>query len=129
MKNFMIILVTSLVTFSCASLSTNNKTLIIDTEKDNQSVELLVGQNLKIEAEKNPSTGFDWHIKVPADCAVEFVKEDSKKIYNDGRVGAPVTGVYEFKALKKGECVVEFDYSRAWEGQSNNPKKVKITVK
>ena len=115
--------------FSCAmNHASKEKVVKINQTIPNNSVEIKVGESVKIEAESNPSTGYNWNIQVPAGCTVEFVKEDSRSIYKDNRVGAPLIAVYEFKAIEAGECEVEFDYSRAWEGKSNNPVKVKFVV-
>lgn len=118
-----------LIIFSCAApLKSNEKVVTIDTATKEKIIELNFGETVKIEAESNPSTGYNWNIEVPSGCNVEFVKEDSRAIYKDNRVGAPIIAVYEFKAKSKGECEVEFDYSRAWEGKSKFPNKIKFVV-
>lgn len=115
------------VLFSCATTKTSDQ--VISLNKNEITVYLKVGETIKIEAEKNPSTGYDWHLEVPSDCSTTFVKEDTRAIHNDGRIGAPVIGIYEFKGVNVGDCVVEFDYSRTWEGKSDQPKRVKFVVK
>ena len=129
MKKYCLVLLALPALFSCASGNVSEKVIKLDSSKKETVVHLAVGQTVKIEAEKNPSTGFNWHLEVPGECSTTFIKEDSRNIYNDGRIGAPVVGVYEFKATESGECVVEFDYSRGWEGKSNQPNKVKFIVK
>lgn len=115
------------VLFSCATTKTSDQ--VISLNKNEITVYLKVGETIKIEAEKNPSTGYDWHLEVPSDCSTTFVKEDTRAIHNDGSIGAPVIGIYEFKGVNVGDCVVEFDYSRTWEGKSDQPKRVKFVVK
>ena len=129
MKNYILVIFALPTLFSCATSKPSEKVIQLKPTQQETSVHLNVGQTVKIEAESNPSTGYNWHLEVPSDCSVTFVKEDSKAIYTDGRVGAPIVGVYEFSASSVGECIVEFDYSRGWEGKSNQPKKVKFIVK
>jgi len=129
MKNYILTLIVLPALFSCATTKTQNKVVKLNPSQDETVVALAIGETVKIEAETNPSTGYNWHLEVPGDCNATFVKEETKSIYNDGRVGAPIMGVYEFIGTSAGECVVEFDYSRGWEGKSNSPKKVKFIVK
>lgn len=129
MKTYSLALLVLPVLFSCASSKISEKVVRLDPSTKETVVHLTVGQTVKIEAEKNPSTGYNWHLEVPAACSATFIQEDVRNIYNDGRIGAPVVGVYEFKATSSGECKVEFDYSRSWEGKSNQPHQVKFIVK
>ncbi|WP_322970860.1 protease inhibitor I42 family protein [Faecalibacter sp. LW9] len=129
MKKYILAVIALPALFSCATSKTEQKIVQLNPTEEETIVSLNVGQTVQIEAEKNPSTGYNWHLEVPSDCSVTYIKEDSKSIYNDGRVGAPIIGIYEFSASSVGECIVEFDYSRGWEGKSNQPKKVKFIVK
>lgn len=129
MKKLILSFTVVLFCTSCVShQASKSKTVILEKNTTNKTINLKVGESVKVEAESNPSTGYNWHLEVPSDCSVEFLKEDAKAIYNDGRIGAPIKKIYEFKGTEKGTCEVEFDYSRAWEGKSNQPKKVKFIV-
>lgn len=126
-----LLLVTAAVLITSCAVSKTSKSTIVDLDKvdSEMTINMKLGEVVKIEASSNPSTGYNWNTTFPSGCSVKLEKEDSRNIYNDGRMGAPIVAIYEMKAEQIGECVVEFDYSRSWEGQSKNPKRLKFVVK
>ena len=130
MKNiFLTTAVLSIIT-SC-SLQKGEHTKIYNLDEVNSQLVIKLKQNetVQLTVEANPSTGYSWNKTFTEDCAVVLVKEDSKNLGEEGIVGAPIRNIYEFKANEVGECTVDFDYSRSWEGKSNLSKSVKFVVK
>ena len=101
----------------------------LDEVKNNLTVKLNEGEVIKITAETNPSTGYNWTVKLEDDCSVKLIDKSTENLYNEGIVGAPLRAIYDFKGEKIGTCTVSFDYSRSWEGPSQNPKQIKFIVK
>ena len=130
MKNKILVLAVGVMLASCASKKTIKPTVINLDEVNNELViNATVGDLIKISAKTNPSTGYNWVMKLDDDCSVQFIDETTESIFNDGRIGGPMQAIYEFKADKKGTCTVSFDYIRSWEGPSQNSKRVKFVVK
>ena len=123
-------LVVGMLIVSCASKKTEKLNVVnLDEVGNEATINVGVGGKVKVSVKTNPSTGYNWVMKLDDDCSVQFIGETVESIFNDGRVGGPMQAIYEFKADKKGTCTVSFDYIRSWEGPSQNPKRVKFVVK
>ena len=75
------------------------------------------GDEVKLELETNPTTGYDWSYimkpnqEVLLETNYEFVPDDTTKMI----VGSGGKGVWTYKALKRDTVVIEMGYSRSWE--------------
>ena len=120
-----------LTTITSCTLQKGEHTKIynLDEVTSDLVIKLKENETVQLTVEANPSTGYSWNKTFSEDCSVALVKEDSKNLGEEGVIGAPIRNIYEFRANEIGECTVEFDYSRSWEGKSNQPKRVKFVVK
>lgn len=85
----------------------------------NDSVQLHIA-SIIIPAVTNPSTGYDWEVKIEAQDS-SFLKLDTVRNTTQRdpsqpmMCGAPSTREYEFSFEKTGFAKVIFEYKRPWE--------------
>ena len=75
------------------------------------------GEEVKLELETNPSTGYDWSyiMKPDEDVLIETNYEYVADSTDEMVVGGGGKGVWTFKAVNSGTVVIEMGYSRPWE--------------
>ena len=129
MKKIIFFLFFTLLFVSCNNQvkDKNNK---VNLEEINSEIiiPLAVGETVKVQAQINPSTGYNWQMALPIDCNVEVLKEVISPQSKEPIVGAPSQLIYHVTGKRIGECTLDFFYGRAWEGLSA-PKKIKFVVK
>ncbi len=74
------------------------------------------GDVIRIELKELGSAGYGWYINNLDNEHLELLSKETK-IISEGKVGAPVIGVWLFKAKKRGDSGVKMDYYRLWEGK------------
>lgn len=85
----------------------------------NDTVQLNMASGI-IPAKTNPSTGFDWEVRIePQDSAIlklDTVKNTTQRDPSQPMMcGAPSTREYEFSFQKTGFAKIIFEYKRPWE--------------
>lgn len=94
----------------------------------NRTVGLRLGQDLKIELEGNPTTGYLWQV---AGFSNENILEKVGKyeyVRKSDLIGAGGVQTFSFKSLKKGTTVISFEYTRAWETNKAAEKQYNVKV-
>ena len=119
-------LLISLFVLSCAS------TEVSLSLKDDESIELLKAQVLRVDLQANPTTGYNWQVVEKSNQGIlsqlgepDYVSGSSAK---EGLVGAGGIQTYRFKAVKSGKAIILFEYKRAWEGDQEPAKKYLLEV-
>ena len=92
----------------------SNSELIFNSDSNNKTVKLKIGQTFSIQLEGNPTTGYDWQIKKSAGNVVE-ITNDLNYQPNSNRVGGG--GIYQisFQIINKGSQSINLEYLRPWE--------------
>lgn len=86
------------------------------TMGDNGSqVEIMVGGEISITLEGNPSTGYTWEANNFDTTMFESVGDPVFNSSNPGLVGSGGTLTLTFKALKAGTSTLSLIYHRPWE--------------
>lgn len=75
-----------------------------------------MGEELTIELESNPTTGYEWTIAIWPDKSILGLTGDWFEPPKTDMVGAPGKHYYRFKALAPGHTSAVFAYSRSFEG-------------
>lgn len=71
-----------------------------------------VGATVVLELESNPTTGFDWVMKIPE----ELIRLESKEhVRSADRIGAGGITRFTLRALAPGTATVRGTYERSWE--------------
>lgn len=100
--------------------------LVLGPQADGTSVTLHQGQELRIELEENPSTGYTWHVLKQNPLKLvrkEFLRPAEQM------PGAPGKALFVFKALAPGQALVELAYFRSWEGSQKAAGRYRLTVR
>jgi len=86
------------------------------------------GDSFRIELESNPTTGYMWYEKHDSQMISliksEFISSSPEKKI----VGNPGKQIFVFKAVEKGETVIEFVYKREWEKEIVKKINFKIRI-
>jgi inhibitor of cysteine peptidase len=91
----------------------HKKPIMILTELNhNQTFDVVNGQEVLIQLEENPSTGWIW---VYEDVSKDFVKELEHNFHcDDDSIGSKGTLSCKFQCIDVGEAKVWFNYLRPW---------------
>jgi predicted secreted protein len=96
---------------------TGYKGLVTITKVDNsKEIILHEGERFRIELEELGSAGYNWYFDNLDEEQLELISKSTRAI-SDGKVGAPVMGVWLMKAKNKGSTEIKMDYYRIWEGK------------
>jgi inhibitor of cysteine peptidase len=86
------------------------------TEADlGKTVEINVGEQIVIQLEGNPTTGYTWEASDLDGSLLQQVGDPQFKSSSPGLVGAGGTVILTFKAIKAGSTVLNLAYHRPWE--------------
>ena len=85
-------------------------------------VELARGQALEIALPLNAGTGYGWRLDQEAS---PILGGGSSRVTDTDRPGGPVTTIFHYQALARGETTLSFTLKRPWEpDQPDDPKAV-----
>lgn len=91
------------------------KVITIDASSNSSTIKARPSQQIVINLESNPSTGFSWQLADSYDQAVVTKESNTFTKNSSGAIGAPGTEVWTFKAVGKGATTLKFSYLRSWE--------------
>jgi predicted secreted protein len=80
-----------------------------------KTVEVSVGDVIRIELSGTPTTGYWWHFGPLDSQCVDVVRTDIIHPPERTLEGAPVTGIWEVKAKRQGRIKIRASYSRSWD--------------
>ena len=95
-----------------------------------EAISVREGQVLEIAIDSNPTTGYLWSLEGFSGMDVLASMGKYKYVRGSDRIGAGGKQIFSFKAAKKGDAKLIFEYSREWE-KSQAPAKrytAKVTV-
>lgn len=115
----------------CGCSKSNEVLLLLNKD---ESISLRRGEVLNIELEANPTTGYVWSVLTSDTESV--LEQTGPGGYTPGAqaksglVGAGGIQTYRFTAVKRGESILVFQYSRSWEKDVEPVKRfvVQVTV-
>src|SRR4030042_638898 len=93
----------------------NEKTIIIKKQDSGKELKIKCGDVVQIELKGLGSAGYWWYVDKLNLKYLEFLSEETRAI-SEGKIGAPVLGIWRFKAHGKGYVEIKMDYYRKWEG-------------
>jgi predicted secreted protein len=109
----------------------NDKTLI-EIKKQDNGKELTVkpGDIIRVELEEMGAAGYSWFVDNLNTEHLEMLSKKTKSI-SEGKLGAPVQGVWLFRAKKKGSIEIHMDHYRVWEGKEKATEhfSIKLLIK
>ena len=110
---------------------TDRKEVTLGDKDSGKTVELRVGDAVKLVLDTNPTTGFSWTKIDKVDASIlKLEKNDYRQNANPGRmvgVGGQTTIVY--RAVKAGTAKIDLTYMQPWEPDSEFNTDYTVTVK
>ena len=111
--------------------ATDAKEFALGDKDSGKSLELRVGDTVKLVLDTNPTTGFSWNKVDKVDSNIlKLEKNDYQQNANPGRmvgVGGKTTIVY--RAVKPGTAKIDLTYMQPWELDSKFNTDYAVTVK
>ena len=89
---------------------------IVTKMQSGSEIKVKPGDIIQIELPALGSAGYNWHIEEIDSEYLEIESESTRQVSKDGKVGAPVVGIWKFKARKQGTTGIKMDLYRKWEG-------------
>ena len=88
-----------------------------DSDKENTAdqLDVTVGQELSITLASNPTTGYHWELAAPLDESAVKLLANEYKASGTGMLGAGGQEIWTFRAMSRGQTVVQLKYVRPWE--------------
>jgi inhibitor of cysteine peptidase len=97
-------------------LRSNVSTTLVTADASGTTVTLHVDDNLEIQLDGNPTTGYGWEI-IPSESGVLMVKAGPTYTADGDLVGSGGTYLFCFTADEIGETDVNLIYRRSWESE------------
>lgn len=103
---------------SCQALE---PTLQVGPEKQGQSVELVVGQSLLLTLPANPTTGYQWQLRMSASPVLEQIgaAQYTADPAPTGMVGRGGQSQWRFRAVSPGLDRLQLVYVRPWQPEQS----------
>ena len=117
----------SALAFAFASSRMDASLTTITTADAGHSITLRIGQELALNLESNPSTGYRWFL---ASTPNSILTSLGKPTYKQGRPAPGAGGVesWTFRATDAGTQTLKFEYRRPWEKKTPPAKTVLFHV-
>ncbi len=99
------------------------------TQKDaGKTVSLQAGDNLVIELEGNPSTGYSWETASQNLKTLKQAGEPEIKAADQKLIGAPQMILLHFTATNAGQETLKLVYHRSWEKNTEPAKTFEVNI-
>jgi predicted secreted protein len=109
------------------------KMMTITREYSGKEIRVSVGDIIQVELSGLGSAGYGWYLEQFDRTLLDLLSEETQKATGENRIGAPVKGLWRFKAIKEGQTEIRMLHYRVWEGQEKATDhfyiKVQITQK
>ena len=109
------------------------KMTTITREDSGKEISVFSGDIIQVELSVLGSAGYGWHPEKLDRTLLELVSEETQKTTGGDRIGAPMKGLWRFKAVGEGQTEIRMLYYRIWEGKEKASDhfnvKVRITRK
>src|SRR5215470_10186251 len=95
--------------------SRSSLTITADKSYDGRTINLHVGDGVKVSLAENPTTGYKWEFLAKPEPICVIVTDAYVPNTAVGTVGAGGVHNWEFRAVDKGNTKVSLVYRRPWE--------------
>ena len=101
--------------------------LILDEHSNGQTVQTVLGQELEIRLQENPTAGFRWQIVQTGEpvCTI------SSHCFDPGRKASGQSGVHSWKlkVIAEGTTAIKLVYRRSWESDTSGSRTFALFLK
>lgn len=99
----------------CGGCSRSSMTITADKSYDGRTINLRVGDGVKLTLDENPTTGYKWEFLSRPEPGCVIVTDAYVANTSVGLMGAGGVHNWEFRAVDKGTATVRLGYRRPWE--------------
>ncbi len=132
----MIVLLISVWTGSCAvsafcqGVIKEGNIVILTKQDSGKEIEARVGDLIQVELPMMGAAGYQWQVQDLDTGSLKLVSEETRPL-SEGRLGAPVMGIWRFEVIKEGSAEIRMEHYRAWEGvgKSTDHFYVKLNIR
>jgi|SRR5579863_816247 len=116
-----------LLSACCSACSRSSLTVTADKSYDGRTVNLRVGDGVKLSLDENPTTGYRWEFtsRPEPNCVIVM---DEYVANTNGLAGSGGVHNWDIRAVDKGTCAVGLIYHRAWEKDTAPAQKFALTM-
>jgi Predicted secreted protein len=101
--------------------------LVITEAQDSAEIAVQVGRSINVRLPSNRSTGYQWVQTEP----MRGILRDASPTHEQATPDVPGSGgtdVFPFVAARPGKQILQFEYRRAWTGDTPSDQKVKYII-
>jgi inhibitor of cysteine peptidase len=102
-----------------SSRSEMEKTVAMQEASSNKSVpdkvEVVMGREFSLTLASNATTGYHWELAAPLDEALVKLVSNTYQAPRTGLLGAGGQEIWTFRAVGRGQTVIQLKYVRPWE--------------
>ena len=108
----------------------SRSSLLINADKsyDGRTVNLRVGDGVKLSLEENPTTGYRWEFLTRPEPVCVIVGDAYDANSSGGKMGSGGVHNWDFRAVDKGTSTVSLAYRRPWEKDAAPAQTFKMTL-
>jgi len=117
----------ALLSVCCAGCWRSALTINADKSYDGRTINLRIGDGVKLSLEENLTTGYRWEFLSRPEPACVIVMDEYVANTN-GLAGSNGVHGWEFRAVDKGTCAVSLVYQRPWEKDTAPTQKFALTM-
>jgi predicted secreted protein len=103
--------------------------IIVQKEQSGQAITVKAGDLIEIELPELGSAGYSWYIDNLDSQYLEFISEETRKVSEEGKIGAPVMHLWCLRAKTVGQTEIKMEYYRKWEGVKKSTDHFSIEIK
>ena len=104
-----------LLSVCCVGCSRSSMTIDADKSYSGRTLDLRVGDGVKVTLAENPTTGYKWELLARPEPICVIVSDAYVANTAVGTVGAGGVHNWDFRAVDKGTTTVSLAYRRPWE--------------
>ena len=114
----------------CEGVIKEGNIVILTKQDSGKEIEARMGDIIQVELPMMGAAGYQWHVQDLDTDSLRLVSEETR-LLSEGRVGAPVMGIWKFEVRREGSAEIRMEHYRAWEGveRSTDHFSVKLNVR
>ena len=105
----------------------DNKTINVNKQDNGKEIGVKCGDMIRLELTEMGGAGYSWYVEHLNTEYLDLLSKETKVI-SEGKVGAPVMGVWLFRTKKKGAAEIKMDHYRIWEGKEKATEHFSIKI-
>ncbi|HUE43350.1 MAG TPA: protease inhibitor I42 family protein [Candidatus Sulfotelmatobacter sp.] len=115
-----------LLSVCCCGCKPTSLTINADKSYDGRTLELGIGDGVKLSLAENPTTGYQWGFLAKPEPYCVVVNDEY--VTNTEAIGSSGAHNWDFRAVSKGTGSVRMAYGRPWEKDAAPAQTFKLTL-